>query len=654
MEEKWVVTAKRADFAAISARFGIDPVIARIIRNRDVIGDEAVGRYLNGTLADLEDPLLLGPLREAAQLLHEKIAAGKRIRVIGDYDIDGVCATYILLHALRAAGADADFAIPERMRDGYGLNMRLVREAQEEGIDTLLTCDNGIAAYEQIRTAKEAGMTVIITDHHECPYEEGGAGGDSAADGDSEVGGAGWDGDQRGVRRLHLPPADLIIDPRLPDCAYPNKELCGAGVAWKLVSLYEALYLSGDVSEAGESGGGAAENTSSAVHPCTTGRSAAASGNMAAAAQAKGPLAQQLLPFAAFATVGDVMDLTGENRILVREGLQRLAHSDNIGMRALIAACGLTGKPLTAYHIGFVLGPCVNASGRLDTAMRSIRLFSCGDEEEAAILAGELRSLNEERRAMTDDGLRRAMEKIGPSDTAADKVLVVWLADCHESVAGIIAGKLREIYNRPAIVLTDAQESGFIKGSGRSTECYPMFEALSRCSALLEKFGGHPMAAGLTLRRENLEPLRRALNEQCGLTDEDLVRKVRIDAAMPIHYMTETLIEQLSVLEPCGKGNEKPLFAQADLNLLAGRLLGRDRNMMKLTVRDSAGCVMDALWFGDAAELQAYLAGRFGDSEVRRLMMGEENACTLSVTYYPQINEFRGRRSLQIVIRNYR
>lgn len=604
--EKWVVSAKKADFKGIAQRFGIDQVTARIIRNRDVEGDEAIRKFLHGTLTDLDDPHLLNGMEDAARLLLFKIRDGKKIRVIGDYDIDGVSATFILLKGLGAFGADIDHDIPDRMKDGYGLNVRLVEQADQDGVDTILTCDNGISAIEQIARAKELGMTVIVTDHHEPLFEE----------------------EPEGSKHYQLPPADILADPKLPGCQYPNKNLCGAAVAWKLVCTLADLVRA----EKGEGDPSASPQIDSV------------------------PLRTYLLPFAAFATVGDVMDLTDENRIIVRFGLELLPQSPNVGMRALIDACGLSGRRITVYHVGFVLGPCINASGRLKTAKMALRLLLTEDQAEAAALAFRLKELNDSRKKMTADGTQEAVSMIESSSLKNDRVLVVALPDCHESIAGIVAGRLKELYYRPVFVLTKAQEEGFLKGSGRSIESYSMFEELVKCRKYLFKFGGHPMAAGLTLREEDLDGFRKALNENCTLTEDDLQRRVVIDVPMPIGYITEHLVEELSILEPCGRGNEKPLFAEADLNIISARLIGSERNMMKMKVESNAygHCVMDALYFGDAAQMQKDLAEAFGEAEVRKMFLGETNAVRISAAYYPEVNEFRGRKSIEILIQNYR
>jgi single-stranded-DNA-specific exonuclease len=517
--EKWFVSAKRADFQEIGRKFGIDAVTARLIRNRDVVGDEAVREYLYGSRKDLYAPQLMKDCRKTAEILKEKIAEKKKIRVIGDYDIDGVNATCILYKGLIRCGAEADVEIPDRMKDGYGLNKNLIQYAYEEGIDTILTCDNGIAAVDEIAEAKRLGMTVLITDHHEL--------------------------------QERIPAADAIVNPKQPECTYPYKSLCGAAVAYKLmICLYELCGIPVEETDA-------------------------------------------FIEFAAIATVGDVMDLTGENRILVKEGLKMINQTSNRGLKALIRANGLEDAQISSYHIGFVLGPCINASGRLDTAKRALELLLAEDDAVAEDLAHTLKELNDERKDMTQQGVAQAIELIEEGVLKEDKVLVVYLPDCHESLAGIIAGRIRERYHKPVFVLTDAADS--LKGSGRSIETYNMFAEMSKCAELFTKFGGHPMAAGLSLPRENMEAFHKKINENSVLTEDDFIPKVTIDVPMPISYITERLVEELGLLEPFGKGNTKPLFAEKSLNILSARILGKNRNVIKLQVLGAAGTVMEAM-----------------------------------------------------------
>ena len=568
--EKWVVTAKRADFQAIGEKFHIDPVIARLIRNRDVTDESKIREYLTGTIEDLPSPWLMKDMRKAVDILKEKISAQAKIRIIGDYDIDGVTSTYVLLKGLTRIGGKVDTYIPDRVADGYGIHEHLINRAEEDGIDTIVTCDNGIAAAAEIDMARKKNMTVIVTDHHEIPYRE-----------------------INGTRQVLLPPANAILNPKQSDCDYPEKGLCGAVVAFKLIiALYEEYGIPKKELE-------------------------------------------DYYELAAIATVGDVMDLQGENRILVKEGLRRLKDTENIGLRELIRANGLEDMKITSYHVGFVLGPCINASGRLDTAARSLALLNAKDREKAARLAGDLTALNQSRKALTEKGKEEAIQMVETTSLGQDRVLVIFLPDCHESIAGIIAGRIREKYHKPSIVLTRG-ETG-IKGSGRSIEGYSMFEELVKCADLMTQFGGHPMAAGLSMEEKNVEEFRKRLNENCTLTEEDLRPKVIIDVPMPVSYITRELIEQISLLEPFGKGNTKPVFAQKGLRVLESRVFGKNRNVTKVKLMDPSGTVMDGVYFGEAEEFAGFIDGK--DS--------------ISVTYYPEINIFRGRESIQIVIQNY-
>ena len=610
MNEKWYVAAKKADFQGIAKRFGIDPVTARIIRNRDVVGDDEIRQYLYGTRAELGDPAQLQGGLEAASLLKQKIEAGKKIRIIGDYDIDGVNSTYILYRALTRCGAQVDYEIPDRMKDGYGLNISLLKLALEEGIDTVLTCDNGISAIAEIAYAKENGMTVIVTDHHEPLFEE------VPEEDQVETIQPQTDTARRipspdGTRIFRLPPADVLVNPKQPNCRYPYKKLCGAAVAWKVVCLLYRLY-------------GMEEE------------------------------AEQFLQFVGFATVGDVMELDGENRILVKEGLKQLRITQNYGWRALIQANNLDFDTLNSYHIGFVLGPCINASGRLDTAKRSLRLLLAKDAAEAELLAARLKQLNDERKELTQAAVDLACEQIDGSTEANDRVLVVYLPDCHESIAGIVAGRIRERYGKPTFVVTNAEAEDEAKGSGRSIEAYSMFEEMVKCQDLFRKFGGHPMAAGFSLPRSRIDEMRRRLNENCTMTEEDMAEKIMVDVPMPINYIRESLVEELSVLEPFGNGNEKPLFAERHLKLLSARILGKNANVLKLQVVNATGCTMEALYFGIPDNILSYLTDKYGKNEVQKLLWGKVNQIEMDLTYYPSINEYQGRRTLQIVIKNFR
>ena len=568
--EKWVVAAKKADFNLIGRQFHIDPVIARLIRNRDVVGEEKIKEYLLGTIDTIPSPWLMKDMKKAVDILEKKIQQQAKIRIIGDYDIDGVTSTYILLKGLTRIGANVDTYIPDRVADGYGIHEHLIDRAESDKIDTIVTCDNGIAACAEIQMAKEKGMTVIVTDHHEIPYRE-----------------------ENGERRVILPPADAILNPKQCDCLYPNKNLCGAVLALNYIT---ALYDRFDIQK---------------------------------------KELEDYYELVAIATVGDVMDLQGENRILVKEGLRRLPNTKNKGLQELIRANNLEDSKITAYHIGFVLGPCINASGRLDTAARSLALLNAPTKEEAAKLAGDLTALNQSRKALTEKGKEEAIQLIETTELKNDRVLVVYLPECHESLAGIIAGRLREKYHKPAFVLTRGEKCA--KGSGRSIESYSMYDELVKCADLMVQFGGHPMAAGLSIEEENIEKFREQLNQNCTLTEEDLRPKIVIDVAMPISYITKELVEQISLLEPFGKGNVKPIFAQKGLRVLDSNIIGKNKNVVKLKLLDPQGAIIEGIYFGEADDFMNFI--REKDS--------------ISVTYYPEINRFRGRESLQIIIQNY-
>ena len=568
--EKWVVAAKKAHFNLIGRQFHIDPVIARLIRNRDVVGEEKIKEYLLGTIDTIPSPWLMKDMKKAVDILEKKIQQEAKIRIIGDYDIDGVTSTYILLKGLTRIGANVDTYIPDRVADGYGIHEHLIDRAESDKIDTIVTCDNGIAACAEIQMAKEKGMTVIVTDHHDIPYRE-----------------------ENGERRVILPPADAILNPKQYDCLYPNKNLCGAVVAFKYIT---ALYERFDIQK---------------------------------------KELEDYYELVAIATVGDVMDLQGENRILVKEGLRRLPNTKNKGLQELIRANNLEDSKITAYHIGFVLGPCINASGRLDTAARSLALLNAPTKEEAAKLAGDLTALNQSRKALTEKGKEEAIQLIETTELKNDRVLVVYLPECHESLAGIIAGRLREKYHKPAFVLTRGEKCA--KGSGRSIESYSMYDELVKCADLMVQFGGHPMAAGLSIEEENIEKFREQLNQNCTLTEEDLRPKIVIDVAMPISYITKELVEQISLLEPFGKGNVKPIFAQKGLRVLDSNIIGKNKNVVKLKLLDPQGAIIEGIYFGEADDFMNFI--REKDS--------------ISVTYYPEINRFRGRESRQLIIQNY-
>lgn len=572
--EKWFVAMKKADFNGIAEKYQISPIIARLMRNRDVIGDEAIDFYLNGTVEDLYDGLLMKDMDRAVDILKEKIEEGKKIRVIGDYDIDGVNATYILQQGLAGLGADVDTDIPDRIKDGYGLNQMLIDRALEDDVDTIITCDNGIAAMSEIAYGKENGMTIVVTDHHEVPYLE-----------------------ENEEKKYLLPPADAVVDPHRADCEYPFKGLCGAAVAYKLV---EVLYRVSGKSE-----------------------------------QEVEHLQESLMENVAIATIGDVMDLVGENRVFVKKGLELLKTTKNEGLHALMQCTGVDTANLNTYHIGFVIGPCINAGGRLDTAKRALELLNASNRREAVTLAADLKELNDSRKEMTEEGVEEAVRQIESSSWKDDQVLVVYLPECHESIAGIIAGRIKERYYRPTFVLTKG-ETG-VKGSGRSIEAYDMFAEMSRCRELFTKFGGHKLAAGLSLEEEKVEVFRKRINELADLTEEDLQMKVSIDMRLPFPYINEELIHELKILEPFGKGNGKPLFAESKLRVIQPRIFGKNRNVLKCRLEDQQGNQMEAVYFG----------------EVEDCLQQMEKKQIMSFTYYPSINEYMGRRTIQLTIVNY-
>lgn len=586
MNEKWILLNKKADFYELAEQFHIDPVIARVIRNRNVVTKADYERYLdieNG----LYDPRLMKDMERGVALIKEAIEQKKSIRIISDYDVDGIMSNYILYQALKRCHAKVDYRVPDRITDGYGMNETMVREAYDSGIQVLLTCDNGISALRPIAYAKNLGMTVVVTDHHDIPFEY----------------------DEEGKKEYILSAADAVIDPKQPDCKYPFKQLCGAGVAYKFVQvLYQEFGF--DILDA-----------------------------------------DAFIEFVAMATVCDVMDLTDENRILVKRGLEELNRTGNLGMRALIRANDLGTQKLMSYHLGFVLGPCINATGRLENAKLAMELLLENNYNVALKRANRLKELNDERKEMTTKGVEAAIEQIETTTLEGDKVLVVYLPDTHESLAGIIAGRIRERYYRPVLILTDSEE-GELKGSGRSIEGYNMYEALTECSELLIKFGGHPMAAGFSIHGKDLEYFRHKLNLLCELTEEDLTPKLYIDVPMPIDYITFDLIEQLELLEPFGKGNEKPVFAQRNLKVRSARVLGRNANLLKLELESEDGARMEGIYF-EVEEFMENIRQWFGEAEWDQMMKGWLNKVALDIAYYPSINEFNGMRALQVVVKSY-
>ena len=588
--EKWFVAAKKADFDAWSKKFNITPVTARIIRNRDIFSEEDVEKYLNGTFLDMYPPEVMLDMEDAAAIIEEQLRSGKKMRVIGDYDVDGITASHILTKGLRALSADVDTVIPHRMQDGYGLNDRLIEQAYEDGIRTIVTCDNGIAAAPQIALAAEKKITVVVTDHHEVPYTE-----------------------EDGVRTEILPPAAAVVDPKRADCTYPFKNICGAVVAYKLIEL---LLRRSELEPAEKQG-----------------------------------LLDEFLQLAAVATVCDVMDLLDENRIIVKEGLKRIHTKPCMGLKALIEVNGIEPGKLSAYHLGFVIGPCLNATGRLDTATRALELLAAHDTRTAVTIAGELKEMNDSRKTMTLMGLEQASKYVEENHMADDKVLVIYLPDCHESLAGIIAGRIREKYGKPAFVLTKGEEG--VKGSGRSIESYHMYEAMTACKELFTKYGGHKMAAGLSMEEENVPILRRRLNDECSLTEEDFIPKIHIDVPMPLAYADRRLAEELSILEPFGTANPKPLFACKNVSLLSGKKLGAKGNFAKYRVLHE-GREYEVVYFGGVDKFHAFLEEKFGVGAAEKLYQyGSRCGYELSITYQLGMNSYMGRTEVQVVMQNY-
>ena len=630
---KWMVYAKKEDFRGIAQACGISPVLARVIRNRDVVGVEQTRRFLQGRLEDLYDPRLLPDMEKAVRILAEKIRAEVPVRVIGDYDVDGICASYILLRTLEATGAKADVVLPDRIRDGYGMNPQMALDAAGDGIGVILTCDNGIAAAEAVRTAKEAGLTVIVTDHHEVPFEERGEAAEENARTEEEcVAGSGPERpgnaaagsgaevpepEKPGKRHYLLPPADAVIDPKIPDPAtgvpaYPFPEICGAVVAWKLADCL--------------------------LQEMAPGRRA--------------QLVRELLPFCALATVCDVMPLKEENRILVREGLRETVRTSNTGLRSLLVVNGLEGKPLSAYHAGFVIGPCLNATGRLDTAERALALFLEGDPSEALRSAQKLRELNDSRKSLTEQGVGQALNEIHDRHLLENRVLVIFLPECHESLAGIIAGRIRERFCRPVFVLTRT-EQGLVKGSGRSIEAYDMFASMTAVKDCFIRFGGHRMAAGLSMQEGDIPALQARLEETCTLREEDLTEVLHIDMELPPGLWTEEMAMEMRLLEPCGVANTRPMFAARGIRLHSVRVMGKGQNVLRFSAQDARGGRLVLVWFREASVVSREIGAVYG----RRAWEALTGGCAdipVSIVYYPDINEWKGTRSLQFVIRDMR
>lgn len=623
---KWFVAAKKADFYGIGQRFHISPVLARIIRNRDIEGEEQIEKYLHGSIDRMYDPALLKGSGMAALLLEQKIKEKKPVRVIGDYDADGICSAYILKKGLQTCGAVVDTAIPHRIKDGYGLNEHLVEEAYRDGIDTIVTCDNGIAAASQIALAKQYGMTVIVTDHHEIPYEE---------TVDPKSG--------KAERRYILPPADVVIDPKQEGDLYPFREICGAMVAFKLMQiLFARLGLpgitAGNCGQTGQAGAG---------------RQTGTAGEDGKAGQ-KGVL-DELLEFAAFATICDVMPLRDENRIVVKQGLALMKQTQNIGLHALMEVnqiCPWIDGKLSAFHIGFVLGPCLNASGRLDSAKQALELLESRTRESAVAQAAFLKQLNDSRKELTEKFVEEAAEMIEAGPLKEDRVLVVFLPDCHESIAGIIAGRIRERYYKPVFVLTRGEEG--VKGSARSIEGYHIYEEMTKCRRFFTKYGGHKMAAGLSMREEDVEAFRREINQICTLTEDDLQERVHIDVPLPVSHVSFDFVEELELLEPFGTGNEKPVFAQKDLLFLSARVLGKTGNVVKFTVQDDAGKRWEMMLFHGKEDFEGCAVKKYGQAALDALYEGKSAGLLFDAVYYPGVNTWQGNTKLQLVLQKYR
>ena len=588
MKERWFIKNRKADYKSMSLKYGISELMSKLIINRDIFEDEIIKSYVTPEFNKLHNPREMKDLELAVNILKEKIITNKKIRIIGDYDVDGVISVYMLYTALKKCNANVDYEIPDRIKDGYGINEKIIKEAKDDGVDTILTCDNGISAIDQIKYAKELGLTVIVTDHHDIPFVE----------------------DENNKKIFLQSDADAILNPKQKDCNYKFKSLCGAGVAFKLIEvLYEEFNI--DKEEC-----------------------------------------YKLIEFLAIATVCDVVDLIDENRIFVKKGLEKINNTTNLGLGELIRENEIQDKTISVYHLGFIIGPCINASGRLDNAKKGLRLLLADEEDEAVHLAKELVKLNAERKDMTMKGVEDAIEIIEGTEIINDKVLVVYLPHIHESLAGIIAGRIRERYNAPTLILTNGEE--FAKGSGRSIEEYNMFEKLLECKELLEKFGGHPMAAGLSIKEENIDKLREKLNENSMLKDEDLIKKIKIDCVLPLDQINFRVIEDLEKLEPFGKGNEKALFGIKDVNVIKAQILGKNRNVLKLKLKSNSDKIFDGIYFGNIEEFEQTVCDKYNSEELSKLYDGIFNDVKLDFVFYPNINEYNGNVSIQIVIQNYR
>lgn len=588
MAERWFIKNKKMDYKYMAHKYGITELMSKLIINRDITDDFLIKSYIKPEFNMLHEPREMKDMNKAVEIIINKIKNKNKIRIIGDYDVDGVISVYILYCALKRCGADVDYEIPDRIKDGYGVNVGIIEKAKDEEIDTIITCDNGISAIDPIKTAKELGMTVIVTDHHDIPFVE----------------------DELGERTFIRSEADAILNPKQEECKYKFKSLCGAGVAFKLIQvLYEEFKISEEE-------------------------------------------AFYFIEFLAIATVCDVVDLVDENRVFVKKGLEKINKTTNLGLQELLIECEIQDKKIGVYHLGFIIGPCINASGRLDNAKKGVRLLLCEDEKEAVTLAKDLVKLNEERKSMTMNGVEDAIEIVENSNMKNNKVFVIYLPHIHESLAGIIAGRIREKYNVPTLILTKSENGA--KGSGRSIEEYNMFEELVKCKDLLDKFGGHPMAAGFSLKEENIDEFRKRLNEKTTLNEDDLLRKVTIDTVLPLDKITYDLVNELERLEPFGKANSKPLFAEKDINVIKAMILGKNRNVLKMKLKTKAGKSIDGVYFGDIETFEEVIRDKYGNDQLIKLYDGSYNDVKLDMVFYPDINEYNGNVSLQVVVQNYR
>ena len=585
--EKWFIANKKADFDAIGKHFGISPILARIITNRGIIGEKNIHEYLFGTINNLYSPYLMKDMEKGINILVNGINENKKIRVVQDYDVDGCMSGYILVTVLKRCGADADYDVPDRKSEGYGINERIIRNAKADGVDILLTCDNGIAAINEVKFAKQLGLTVIVSDHHEVQYEH----------------------TENGLNYI-IPEADAVIDIKRPDCDYPFKQLCGAGIAYKIAEcLYEKFGI------------------------------------------AKGEL-YKLMQFAAVATVCDIVDLTGENRIITRAGMKILDKTENFGMRALLDRCLKPGEKISVGRIGFFIGPVINAGGRMSTSILAMRLFFSKSRDEAENILDELITYNNERKKATEDAVGKIVSELG-DDAENSNVIIKYILDCHESVAGIAAGRVKDIYHRPVIVLTDSSDENSIKGSARSVEGFDIFERIMNCRDLLSRFGGHPMAAGLTLEKKNFDEFVRRMNEPGWPEGADKFKRIVIDAAVPFSKINSNLVNETALIEPCGKANTKPVFAAKNVSIRRAMILGKNKNVLKLYLDDGT-TELEAIWFGDVDKVVDNIKAKYSDKQVSNMFAGKENDVYTDIIYVPKINKYNGFERIQLDITSFR